>query len=81
MPEENFKNGKYYLDPRLDKYLRDRDIRLGGYRDAKIKVNKEVTKNLINLNYDYDFISKVTGLSILEIEEIVEDDEDDEDED
>ena len=81
MLKENVKNErKDYLDPTLDKYLRELDIRLGvkaeerreGRLEGRNEVKREVTKNLINLNYDYDFISKVTGLTINEIKKLKE---------
>ena len=58
---------KDYMDAALDNYLRELDIRLGGKREEKV----EIAMNMVNENFGYEVISKITGLSISEIEEIV----------
>ena len=79
---------KVYMNAALDNYLREYELRLGGYRDGKDdgitegitighqEEKNEITMNLVNQNIGYDIISKATGLSIQEIEEIVKNNKD-----
>ena len=81
MLKENVKNErKDYLDPTLDKYLRELDIRLGGKHEGLVEGRNEekmeITMNMINENFGYEVISKITGLSISEIEELVKNNKD-----
>ena len=78
---------KEYMDAALDNYLREYELRLGGYRDGKddgrnegIIIGRderenEITMNLIAQNIGYDVISKATGLSVSEIERMVKNNE------
>ncbi len=73
MLKENVKNErKDYLDPTLDKYLRELDIRLGGKHEEKM----EIAMNMVNENFGYEIISNATGLSISEIEELAKSNKD-----
>ena len=73
MLKKNVKNErKDYLDPTLDKYLRELDIRLGGKHEEKV----EIAIGLINQNVSYEIISKITGLSISKIEELAKSNKD-----
>ena len=82
--EEYSKNERDdYMDTALNDYLREYELRLGGYLTGKDEGKEEgiekgrnaekmeITKNMINQNFGYEVISKITGLSIPEIEEIV----------
>ena len=78
---------KKYMDAALSSYLREYELRLGGFRDGKdegITIGRdegrqerenEITMNLINQNIGYDIISKATGLSVSEIEKMVKNNE------
>ena len=68
-----------YMDAALSNYLREYELRLGGYRDGKDEGRQEreneIAINLIAQNIGYDVISKATGLSVSEIEKMVKSNE------